>query len=285
MSVESPYDRVRRSLDSVRAQLPQAPSPAIGFVLGSGLGAFADAIEQPAAIAYEHIEGMPASTVPGHAGRLVLGLVGPVPVAVMQGRVHLYEGREASEVVHGVRLLVMLGARTIVLTNAAGGLLPGMQPGELMLIEDHMNLTGRNPLVGPNDERWGPRFPDMTDVYDPRLRALAVRAGQRVGVPLRSGVYAGLLGPSYETPAEVRMLARLGASAVGMSTVLEAIAARHMGARLLGISCITNLAAGLAGAPLSHDEVADVAGRVRERFIALLRAFVDEYRDAGQAAS
>ncbi len=204
-------------------------------------------------------------------GNLVLGRAEGVPVVAMQGRVHLYEGHPVDDVVFGTRLMVRLGAHSVVLTNAAGGIGDGFTPGDLMVIDDHLNLTGHNCLVGSNDEALGPRFVDMTVAYDAELRGLAHEAAGALGFSLERGVYAGMLGPSYETPAEIRMLRTLGAHAVGMSTVLETIAARHMGARVLGLSCITNLGAGLSGEVLSHAEVQEVADRVRERFISLLR--------------
>jgi purine-nucleoside phosphorylase len=255
--------------------------PTVGLVLGSGLGAFADTFEDRHAIAYASVPGIPPSRVVGHAGNLVLGRVGRTTVVAMQGRAHLYEGHSAEEVVFGTRLMVKLGATTVLITNAAGGIDPSFRPGDLMLIEDHLNLTGQNCLVGPNDDALGPRFPDMTVAYDRDLLERADAEARALGLTLRRGAYAGMLGPTYETPAEVRMLRTLGASAVGMSTVLEVIAARHLGARVVGISCITNVAAGLGAAhdgghaTLSHDEVKETAERVRADFIALLRAIVD----------
>lgn len=264
------FDRsVEPALAAVRARTDLRPG--VALVLGSGLGSFADTLSDATAIPYAQIPGMPSSAVPGHAGRLVVGKAEGVPCVAMQGRVHLYEGHEPAAVVFGLRLMLRMGAKIAILTNAAGAVNDALLPGDLMLISDHLNLTGRSPLVGPNDESLGPRFPDMSQAYDPRLRELARRVGERLGISLRSGVYAGLLGPSYETPAEVRMLARLGADAVGMSTVLETIAARHAGARVLGISCITNKGAGLASQALDHAEVQQVADRVREQFVALLR--------------
>lgn len=239
-------------------------------MLGSGLGAFAERLLEPRCIPYERIDGMVASSVPGHAGQLVLGRHGALPVAVLQGRVHLYEGHPPEQVVLGARLLVELGAKIVILTNAAGGIHPELAPGSLMLIEDHLNLTGQNCLVGPNDDRLGPRFPALCGVYDGELRALAHEVAAHAGLQLHAGVYAGLLGPSYETPAEIRMLRTLGADAVGMSTVLEAIALRHMGARCLAISCITNRAAGLAGSVLDHDDVQRIALAASQRFGELL---------------
>ena len=253
-------------------------SPAAGVVLGSGLGRLADRLERPVVIPYEEIPYFPVSRVPGHPGRLVLGELregeATVPLAVMQGRVHAYEGWTAEEVAFGTRVLCSLGVRALLVTNAAGGVNPSLAPGDLVRIADHLNLSGLNPLAGDNDERLGPRFPDLSDAYDPRLGALLDEAARAAGVPLRSGVYACMAGPSYETPAEVRMLRALGADLVGMSTVPEVIAARHMGVPVAGISVVTNLAAGLARRPLSHDEVAETADRVAERLSALAGAFL-----------
>ncbi len=245
--------------------------PTLALVLGSGLGALADTFEAASVVPYEEIEGMPRSSVPGHAGRLVFGRFEGVEAVAMQGRVHLYEGFSPLDVVFGVRLMRRLGAEVLLVTNAAGGIAERLEVGSLMRIEDHLNLTGRNPLVGPEEPGLGERFVDMTEAYDRRLGALAESVAEEQGVELHRGVYAGLLGPSYETPAEIRMLRTLGADAVGMSTVLEVIAARQMGMRVLGISCITNRAAGLSETPLSHEEVADVAARVEERFGRLVR--------------
>jgi purine-nucleoside phosphorylase len=242
--------------------------------LGSGLGGFADEIESPTHIPYEEIPGIPSSAVVGHAGRLVVGRAEGVPVVAMQGRVHLYEGHDPNDIVFGVRLMRTLGAEILVITNAAGGVDPSFAAGALMIIEDHLNLTGQNCLVGPNDDDLGPRFPDMTRAYDRELGEIADAVAREKGFALERGVYAGLLGPTYETPAEVRMVRALGAHAVGMSTVLEVIAARHMGQRVLGLSCITNMAAGITGAALSHDEVKETAERVREEFVALLRGVI-----------
>ncbi|UJR81655.1 purine-nucleoside phosphorylase [Sandaracinus amylolyticus] len=261
--------RLEEAVAAVRARTDACPR--VALVLGSGLGSFADTLEGATRIPYEEIPGMPVSGVAGHAGRLVIGRAEGVPCIAMQGRVHLYEGHESADVVFGLRLMMRLGAKVVVVTNAAGGANPALEPGDLMLIEDHLNMTGRTPLLGPNDEALGPRFPDMSEAYDPGLRRLAREVAGELGVPLRGGIYAGLLGPSYETPAEIRMLQRLGADAVGMSTVLETIAARHAGARVLGISCITNKGAGLSAQLLDHKEVQEVADRVRDRFVALLR--------------
>lgn len=248
--------------------------PRVGLVLGSGLGGLADLIERPVTIPFAQLPGWPAASAPGHAGRLVLGRLEGVPVACLQGRLHMYEGLSALQVVEPVLLLHRLGARVLVLTNASGGVDPTFEAGTLMLMTDHLNLTGRTPLLGPNDDDLGPRFPDLTAVYDPALRQAVHDAAAAEGVGLAEGVYAGLLGPAYETPAEVRMLGVLGAHAVGMSTVMEAIAARWVGARIVAVSLVTNKGAGLSPTPLSHEEVlaaANVAGprlaRVLSRWI------------------
>ena len=248
--------------------------PRVGVVLGSGLGGFADHVDDLLAIPYGSLPHMPTSSVPGHAGRLCFGRVRGVPVVCMQGRCHLYEGQTPDNVVHGVRTMARLGARTVLLTNAAGGLEPSWAAGDLMVISDHLNLTGHSPLLGPNDDGLGPRFPDMTSAYDPRLRAILHEVAHEKGLQLREGVYAGLLGPSYETPAEVKMVRTLGAQAVGMSTVLEVIALRHMGIRVGALSCITNLAAGLAGRPLDHAEVEAVAQSRRPELMTLLAGWI-----------
>ena len=276
-----PGQRVASAAKALRAVRREETD--VALVLGSGLGGLADALEDKNTIPYSQIEGMPVSSVEGHKGALVLGRRGSLRVAAMQGRVHLYEGHTPERVVFGVRVMIALGARTVILTNAAGGIRDDLEPGELMLIEDHLNLTGHNGLVGANDDALGPRFPAMNEAYDRGLRELTRRVAQRHGGALGSGVYAGLLGPSYETPAEIRMLRTLGADAVGMSTVLETIAARHMGARCLGISCITNRAAGLAQSAPTHGEVQATAGIVRARFTALLMGVLDELAAQRQA--
>ncbi len=251
--------------------------PQFGLVLGSGLGFLADQIEGPEGpqkIEYRELPGFPVSTVPGHAGRLVLGTLSGRPVAVMQGRSHYYEGYPMDRITSGVRLMGRLGARTFIITNAAGGIRADLRPGDLMLIRDHINLMGRNPLIGPNPDELGPRFPDMSDAYSSELRnqARTIAAGLRILV--KEGVYAAFTGPSYETPAEIRLLNVIGADAVGMSTVPEVIAARHMGRAVLGISCISNLAAGISPEPLSHAEVTETAERVRDVFSRLILALV-----------
>jgi purine-nucleoside phosphorylase len=252
--------------------------PAAGVVLGSGLAGLADRLERAAVIPYAEIPGFPISRVPGHPGRLVVGELPvdgrAVVVAAMQGRAHGYEGWSADDVAFGARVLCSLGVKLLLVTNAAGGVNPQLSPGDLVRITDHLNLSGLNPLVGENDDRLGPRFPDLTDAYDPRLGALLDESAAALGLPLRAGVYACMLGPSYESPAEIRMLRALGADLVGMSTVPEVIAARHMGVPVAAISVVTNLAAGLASKALSHEEVAETAARVQDRLAALVTGFL-----------
>lgn len=250
--------------------------PGLGLVLGSGLGAFADTLDEAVRIPYAEIPHFPASTAVGHKGELVVGRSKGVPVAVMAGRVHLYEGYTPQQVVFPVRVLGRFGIRILVMTNAAGSVNVNYKPGELMVIEDHVNLTGANPLTGPNVEKLGPRFPDLSDVYDPKLREIAERACWKAGVPVRKGVYLALAGPSYETPAEIRMLRSLGADAVGMSTVPEAIAARHMGLRVLALSCITNMAAGVLKQKLDHREVLAVGEKVKAGLLDVLERVLQE---------
>ena len=250
--------------------------PVVGVVLGSGLGALADRLEGAVSIPYQEIPEFPAVSVAGHAGRLVVGTLGGVPVAAMQGRVHAYEGWSAEDLTFGVRLLAATGVRALLVTNASGAVNPGLAPGDLVRITDHLNLTGLNPLTGPNDERIGTRFPDMSQPYDPQLGALLDGIAVRLGVPLGTGVYAGVAGPSYETPAEIRMLRTLGADLVGMSTVLEVIAARHAGIRVAAVSLVTNLAAGLAEKPLSHADVLAAGEGARDRVTRLATAWVTE---------
>ncbi|MBI5068439.1 MAG: purine-nucleoside phosphorylase [Deltaproteobacteria bacterium] len=256
--------------------------PVAGVVLGSGLGRFAESLEKATLIPYGEIPEFPTSSVPGHAGRMVVGELpsagGPVPVAVLQGRVHGYEGFAPDEVAFGVRVLGRLGISSLWLTNAAGGVNPAYQPGDLVRITDHLNLTGQSPLTGPNPDLLGPRFPDMNAAYDPALGALLEEEARRLGMPLAAGVYAGLSGPSYETPAEIRMLARLGADLVGMSTVHEVIAARHMGLRTAALSLVTNRAAGLSPTPLTHDEVQRVGAERGEQVARLLAAAIPRAR-------
>jgi purine-nucleoside phosphorylase len=264
--------RIHEAAAFVRGRLPAVPELAV--VLGSGLGEFADHVGDPVVLPYGSIPGWPVSGVVGHAGKFVAGTVAGRRVAVLAGRSHLYEGHPVSTTVFAVRVMAALGVKMLVITNAAGGIKTTFSQGALMVIDDHINLTGHNPLVGPNDERLGPRFPDMTEAYSRRLRAVADAAAARVGLTLEHGVYAGLLGPSYETPAEIRFLRSIGADAVGMSTVSEVIAARHMGVEVLGISCITNMAAGVLPEPLNHSEVMETAHRVRHSFIRLLEDII-----------
>ena len=273
MADASTFDQVEAAAAAVRSRCGSLPQTAI--VLGSGLGDFADTLTDAVSIPYEDLPHWPASKVVGHAGRLVVGTVAGRRVAALAGRAHVYEGHGLERVVFATRVMARLGVRQIILTNAAGGINTGFAQGALMIIDDHINLMGTNPLVGPNDDRLGPRFPDMTEVYSKRLRALAEAAAKARDVAVTHGVYAALQGPSYETPAEIRYLRVCGADAVGMSTVPEAIAARHMGVEVLGISCITNMAAGILPQPLQHDEVLETARRVRGAFVSLLEGIIE----------
>jgi purine-nucleoside phosphorylase len=263
------FDRVQAAAAHVRAAIGDR-APKVGLILGSGLGGYADGLDDAVALDYASIPHFPRSHVVGHAGRLIVGSRRGVPCVAMQGRVHLYEGHSAATVAFPARVLIALGARIIIVTNAAGGLRPEWPPGTLMLIKDHIDLLRDHPLRGPNDERLGPRFPDMTHTYAPALRAIAREVAAQAGIGLEEGVYAAMPGPTYETPAEVRMLRVLGADATGMSTVPEVVVARHMDARVLGISCLTNLGAGITGEVLSHEEVTATATRVRATFESLL---------------
>jgi purine-nucleoside phosphorylase len=247
-------------------------------VLGSGLGAFASSLADAASTAYADIPHWPKSNVVGHEGRLVIGGVAGRPIAALAGRAHFYEGHDLRTVTFATRVLGVLGVKTLILTNAAGGINTEYNPGDLMVIDDHINLLGSSPLVGPNDERFGVRFPDLTNVYSPRLRRVADEAAAAQGLTLRHGVYVACHGPAYETPAEVRYLRTIGADAVGMSTVPEAIVARHMGIEVLGISCITNFAAGVLPQPLNHEEVLETALRVRSQFVELLTGIIAQMR-------
>ena len=249
--------------------------PDVAVVLGSGLGDFADGLAGKTEFPYASIPNWPAAAVVGHAGKLVIGTIGGRRVAALSGRVHYYEGHDFRTVTFAIRVMGRLGVKTAILTNAAGGINLAFKPGTLMLLDDHINMMGGNPLIGPNDERFGPRFPDMTTVYATRLREIAGAAARQRGLALAHGVYVALHGPSYETPAEIRFLRTIGADAVGMSTVPEAIVARHMGLEVLGISCITNPAAGVLPQPLVHDEVMEVARRVRAEFASLLEGVIE----------
>ncbi len=246
--------------------------PRIGLVLGSGLGAFADSLTETTRIPYAEIPTFPRSTAIGHAGQMVIGEAGSVPVAAMQGRAHLYEGYSAQEVTFPMRVFARMGIRAVLLTNAAGGINRSYAQGALVLIRDHINLQGTNPLVGANDDRFGVRFPDMTQAYARDYRELAREEAAELNIPLQEGIYAALLGPSYETPAEIEYLRRIGADLVGMSTVAEVIAASHMGIKVLAISCVTNMAAGILDQPLSHAEVMETGERVKTIFESLLSA-------------
>jgi purine-nucleoside phosphorylase len=257
---------------AVRARSDVVPS--VGIVLGSGLGGLADDLEEPVSIPFAELPGWPAATAPGHVGRLLLGRLAGTPVVMLQGRFHVYEGNDAGLVVQPVLLFRRLGARVVVLTNAAGGVNPDYRPGTLMVIADHLNLTGRTPLHGPNAEAVGERFVDLVDAWSPRLRSALRGAGAAEGVPLEEGIYAGLLGPQYETPAEVRMLRGLGADAVGMSTVLECIAARWTGLEVCGVSLVTNAGAGYTGEPLTHEEVLAAGAEAGPRLARVIRRFV-----------
>jgi len=253
--------------------------PQIGLVLGSGLGGFADSLTDAARIPYSDIPAFPRSTAIGHAGQMVIGKCGAVEVAVMQGRVHLYEGYSAQQVAFPMRVFGRMGIRAVILTNAAGGINLNYQQGALVLLRDHINLQGANPLTGPNDERFGVRFPDMTQAYDETYRVAAREEAAKLGMTLHEGVYAALLGPSYETPAEIKYLRTIGADLVGMSTAFEVIALRHMGINVLAISCVTNMAAGILDQPLSHQEVMETGERVKTSFEALLRAVLPRIQD------
>lgn len=266
------YERAEHATRIIRARINVEPR--IAVVLGSGLGGFADDFEDAVGIPYEDIPGFMRSTAQGHAGRLVVGKVEGVPLLAMQGRVHYYEGYSLEEVTFPIRTFKLLGIKTLVLTNAAGGINVQLTQGALMVISDHLNLMGANPLRGPNDERFGPRFPDMSAVYSPELQELVVEEAKAIGVEVRRGIYGALTGPSYETPAEIHLMRNFGADAVGMSTVPEAIVARHMGMEVLGISCITNMAAGISDEPINHEEVMATGDRVRETFTELLRRVI-----------
>src|SRR5262245_45564383 len=268
------YEQVNQAADAVRARVPEMPQT--GIVLGSGLGDLADSLADAVSMPYGDLPHWPVSRVVGHAGKLVVGRTAGRTIAALAGRSHAYEGHDMGTVTFAVRVLSLLGIKTLILTNAAGGVNTSFSEGALMVIDDHINLMGANPLVGLNDDRFGPRFPDMTEVYSARLRGIADRAGRAINLRLPHGIYAAVLGPSYETPAEIRYLRTIGADAVGMSTVPEAIVARHMKMDVLGISCITNMAAGVLPHPLDHAEVMETAARVRGQFIALLESIIGQ---------
>ena len=272
MASTSLYERAEHATRIIRSRI--SVEPRIAIVLGSGLGGFADDFQEAVAIPYEDIPGFVRSTAAGHAGRLVVGKVDSVPVLAMQGRVHYYEGYSLEEVTFPVRTFGLLGIKTLILTNAAGGINVQLTQGALMVLSDHLNLMGVNPLRGPNDERFGPRFPDMSAVYSADLQELVVEEAKAINVEVRRGIYCALSGPSYETPGEIHLLRNLGADAVGMSTVPEAIVARHMGLEVLGISCITNMAAGISDEPINHEEVMATGDAVRETFTELLQRVI-----------
>ena len=273
MSESAIYHRIEEAAEAVRRRVRVIPETAV--ILGSGLGDFADAIADAVMIPYADLPHWPGSRVVGHAGRLAVGNLRGRPVAALAGRVHFYEGHSLETVVFAARVMGRLGVKELILTNAAGGVNTGFAQGALMIIDDHINLLGSNPLMGPNDDRLGSRFPDMSEVYSLRLRRIADAAAAATGVPVSHGVYVAVHGPSYETPAEIRYLRGIGADAVGMSTVPEAIAARHMGLEVLGLSCITNMAAGVLPQPLKHEDVLDTARRVRGSFIKLLEGVIE----------
>jgi purine-nucleoside phosphorylase len=266
------YDQVSEAAAFVRGTVEKVPETAV--VLGSGLGDFANRVTNARTIPYGDIPHWPPSAVVGHAGKLVLGQLCGKQIAVLAGRAHYYEGHDLLRATFSIRVMGLLGVKTAILTNAAGGINTSFESGALMVIDDHINLFGTNPLIGPNDERFGPRFPDMTDAYSKRLRALADKVAAERGLEVAHGIYAALHGPSYETPAEIRYLRTIGADAVGMSTAPETIVARHMGIEVLAISCITNMAAGVLDTPLNHSEVMETAARVRDQFIALLEGTI-----------
>lgn len=266
------YSRAENAARAIRTRT--AADAKIAIVLGSGLGGFADEFEDSVSLPYREIPGFVSSTAEGHVGSLVIGKVGGVPVMAMQGRVHSYEGYTLEEVTFPIRTFKLLGINTLILTNAAGGIDVQLSQGSLMVISDHLNLMGMNPLRGTNDERFGPRFPDLSEVYSRELQELASEEARALDITVRRGIYAALAGPSYETPAEIHMLRAFGADAVGMSTVPEAIVARHMGIKVLGISCITNMAAGISENPINHAEVMETGQKVREKFTELLRRVI-----------
>jgi purine-nucleoside phosphorylase len=275
------FDQVSEAADFLQSKL-KGLAPRIGIVLGSGLGAVADSVSEPILVPYSDIPHFPQSTVEGHSGRIVMGTLGGTPVILMQGRVHFYEGYSPLQVTFPMRVLSMLGVRAVVLTNAAGGIAPGLNIGQLVALSDHINLMGWNPLTGPNEPRFairpgaGLRFFDMTEAYSKTLRALAQQAAQQEGWKLEEGIYLATPGPSFETPAEIRAFRTLGATLVGMSTVPETIVARHMGIEVLGISCVTNLAAGLSATQLSHEEVFEAGRKVEHRLAGLLKRLVPQ---------
>lgn len=267
------YKKINEAVEFLKQFVSEAPE--IAMILGSGLGALGDELKNATKISYSKIPNFPTSAVEGHAGNLVFGELAGKKVVVMQGRVHAYEGWTSNELTFPVRVFSEMGIQKLIVTNAAGGISTDFKPGDLMLITDHLNLTGQNPLVGENDSRFGPRFPDMSEAYCRKGRQAIIDAARKLNIPLKAGVYAGMLGPSYETPAEIRMIATLGGDVVGMSTVPEVIVANHMGMQVSGISCVSNLAAGISSTKLSHEEVKETAQLVRETFIQLVTKTVE----------
>lgn len=265
-------NNIREAASFIRGKIDGEPE--IGLILGSGLGIIAELVENPVVIAYEDIPHFPVSTVEGHAGELVVGTVAGRRVVLMKGRFHLYEGYSVEVVSFPVRVMKELGVKTLLVTNASGGINTSYEVGDLMLIKDHINFTFRNPLIGPNMDELGPRFPDMSEAYSKRLRQIAKEVAESQGIKLQEGVYIGLLGPSYETPAEIRMMRTLGADAVGMSTVSEVIVARHAGIEVLGFSCISNMASGILDQPLSHEEVMETTEREKQKFLRLILGII-----------
>ncbi len=277
------YCEIAETAQVIRSRHPE--KPVLGLVLGSGLGHYAETVARQTVIPFDDLPHFPGLGVPGHSGNLVLGTAEGVPAAVLQGRAHFYEGYSMSEATFPVRVLGLLGIRGLIVTNAAGAINLGLTPGDLMLITDHINMMGTNPLIGRNLDELGSRFPDMSEPYDRHLRDLALRASQRCGIPLHQGVYIGLTGPSYETPAEIRMCRMLGADAVGMSTVPEVIVANHMGIKVLGISCITNMATGILGQKLAHREVMETTARMKGKLAALLREMIPSLGEGLESVS
>ncbi|MBY0122520.1 purine-nucleoside phosphorylase [Bacillus sp. S/N-304-OC-R1] len=268
------YQKIQQAAQFLQEKYKQ--QPVIGLILGSGLGVLGDEVEEAVKIPYNEIPNFPVSTVEGHAGNLVFGLLNGVPVAVMQGRFHYYEGYSFEKVTFPIRVMKELGIRQLIVTNAAGGVNEHFSPGDLMLISDHINNMGSNPLIGPNDARLGVRFPDMSEAYSAELRIVAKKIAAKLNIPIQEGVYVGNTGPTYETPAEVRMLRTIGGDAVGMSTVPEVIVARHAGMKVLGISCISNMAAGILDQPLNHEEVIETTEKVKAHFLSYVKEIVAE---------
>jgi purine-nucleoside phosphorylase len=266
------FEKIQNAATFLKGKYSKTPK--LGLILGSGLGVLADEIENPVKIPYNQIPDFPVSTVEGHAGQLVFGLLNGVEVVAMQGRFHYYEGYSFDKVTFPVRVMKELGVDTLIVTNAAGGVNESYVPGDLMIITDHINFTGNNPLIGPNDSRLGARFPDMSEAYSKELSATAKEIASRLNIDVKEGVYVGFSGPTYETPAEIRMVRTLGGDAVGMSTVAEVIVARHGGIKVLGISCITNMAAGILDQPLSHDEVIETTEKVKANFLRYIKEIV-----------